>query len=378
MRINYIWILLFLVQLPACVEEFRPEIDSFDSLLVVDGKITNEPGPYTIQLSTSANLDDKIYLPIENATVQIEEQNGSIETLTEVSKGRYETDPNGLQGQVGKSYKLIIKTPDGKDYASNYETIKAPTAINEINTAVDYQTFEDAEDPVPGYRFFLEGENTVYDQGYYLWLFEGTYKYEADLLITGVFNGIIEDFPSDLLRTCWRTYQVSTLATSNTSSLAEQKIPLKALFFLRADDKILSIRYSLLAKQYSINKSAYEFWNGIEQQVTDQASLYTSQPYQIRGNVNNLNDPSEAVLGYFFAAGVTEKRFFYDAPEDLNIELAVCRYDYRGYGWALQLPPSEWPIYITTGPEGNAVAGPGCLDCRELDGTIVRPDFWID
>ncbi len=376
MRVNYIWFLLLVLQFPACVEEFKPEIDNFDNLLVVDGRITNESGPYTIKLSTSSNLDDNIFLPLENATVQIEEQNGSVSSLIEVGKGIYET--NDLQGQIGKNYRLLIKTPNGKEYISSYETIKEPTAINEIKAEVDYQTFEGEDDQIPGYRFFLEGDNTLYDQDYYLWLYEGTYKYQADLIITSVFNGFIEDFPSDLLRTCWRTYQVNSITTSNTSNLAEPFLPRKSLFFLRADDKKLSIRYSLLAKQYSISKSAYEFWNGIEKQVTDQGSLYTSQPYQIRGNVNNVDDPSEAVLGYFYAAGVTEKRFFYNPTEEINVELPICGYDYRGLVWALQLPPSEWPIYITVGPEGNAIAGQGCLDCRELKGTIVKPDFWID
>lgn len=41
----------------ACRDEFMPDVDKYDNLLVVDGMITNEPGPYKIKISRTSNVN---------------------------------------------------------------------------------------------------------------------------------------------------------------------------------------------------------------------------------------------------------------------------------------------------------------------------------
>ncbi len=33
----------------SCVDEYWPDIDSYDKLIVIDGMITNQPGPFQVQ-----------------------------------------------------------------------------------------------------------------------------------------------------------------------------------------------------------------------------------------------------------------------------------------------------------------------------------------
>ncbi|MCB0588598.1 MAG: DUF4249 domain-containing protein [Phaeodactylibacter sp.] len=378
MRIKAGTLLLFLALLAnSCIEEFRPPLNNFDNLLVVDGHITNQPGPYTIKLSTSANLDIVKYTPLPGATVTIEEENGPVEILTETEPGVYQTAADGIQGKAGRKYQLRIATPGGKQYESGFETIKEPTAIASVRAEYDTRYFDEEEGPIPGLQFYISTGPSSYEKDYYLWLMEGTYKYEADLDITNVYDGGVKPYyHGDSLKTCWRTYTVPELTTASTANRAEQQLTDIPLFFLRGDDKKLSIRYSLLTKQYAISKEAYLFWSDVEEQSAQDGSLYTTQPFQIRGNIHNPEASEEPVLGYFFAAGVTEDRSFFDRPPELNVELPECGYNYDAL--MAPIPPEEWPVFLTIGPDGLALSGLGCLDCREAGGTIIPPEFWIE
>ncbi|MCB9036371.1 MAG: DUF4249 domain-containing protein [Lewinellaceae bacterium] len=376
MKISTGEILFFLaLACTSCIEEFQPALKNFDNLLVVDGHIANEPGPYTIKLSTSANLDIVKYNPLPGATVAIEEENGPVEILIETEPGVYQTSASGIQGEIGRKYQLRIATPDGRRYESGFEEIKQPTEIASVSAKYDTRYYDAEEGPIPGYQFYIGTGPSPYEKDYYLWLMEGTYKYKADLNITHVYTDRIRPFQNgDSLKTCWLTYQVSKLTTASTANQAERQLAGVPLFFLRGDNKKLSIRYSLLTRQYSISHEAYLFWNGIERQSSQDGSLYTTQPYQIRGNIRNVQDPDEPVLGYFFAAGVSENRSFFNPPPELNVHLPVCGLDYDGIQAAP--PPEYWPVFVTTGDEGLALSGRGCLDCRELGGSITPPEFW--
>ncbi len=360
----------------SCVEEFQPELDEFDNLLVVDGEITNEPGPYTIKLSISSGLEIIKPEPVSGAQVVIIEEFGPAETLTEISPGTYQTTEGGIQGQIGKKYKLTVNL-GSKKYESEYQLLKEPTAINSVNAELEYKAFPDAPDEVPGIQFYVNTEASPHFKDYYLWRFEGTYKYQSSLLIYYVFEGTLYDFEDpDSLKTCYRTYKVGEVFTSNTDNLSVAQVNNKPLFFLPATDKKLTIRYSLLTKQYSISKEAYDFWHAIELQTSNNSSLYTSQPYQIRGNLKNVNDPEEPVLGYFLVAGVSENRIFVDRPP-VEIFIPDCALDYMAYAYIFDTGPDEWPIYVTIGENGaRAIAAPGCMDCRRLGGVLEQPDFW--
>ena len=101
-------------------------------------------------------------------------------------------------------------------------------------------------------------------------------------------------------------------------------------------------------------------------------------------NINNINNPDEAVLGYFQAAGIDKKRVFFNRPEyQVKMYYPVCELhepDYLEYALMLQFPdPRDWPRYVTMNAYySRAVPVQECLDCRENGGAIDKPEFWID
>ena len=367
--------------LSACEEYFRPELEDFDPVLVIDGAITDMPGPYTIKLTLSSGVNPDDQRAVEAAVVKIIEEGGEQESLMEKEAGHYTTLENGMQGTPGKSYKLSIQLQDGTQYETAYQKMPASISIDSVGANLEYQYVSIAQPEVPGYQFHVTTERAEDSGNYLLWSLEATYKYRADFTIDYLYdNRRVEPYPFPTkFRTCWRTDQVNQVYTLDTEMLSEPKVEQLPLHFVPAKRRELSIRYSLLVKQFTITKEAYTFWNNLQRQLESQETLYNTQPFQIRGNLFNVDNPEETTLGFFMVAGLNEKRIFINHPEELGFPFSYCTPDYMSYGLIGLIHRSQWPIYIYEDDAGErALASEECFDCRELGGTTIRPAFWVE
>lgn len=366
---------------PACEEYFLPELEEFDPVLVVDGAITDRPGPYTIRLSFSSGIFPNDQRAVEGAVVTIMEEDGDEETLTENEAGYYATSDNGIRGTAGKNYKISIQLQDGTLYESPYQEMPSSIAIDTVEADLVTQYLSIEEPDVPGYQFHVTTEPIENNENYLMWLPESTYKYRSDFTLDYIYtNRNIAPYPNPTeFMTCWRTDKINEIFTFNTSGLIQPKIERLPLHFVRADQREMSIRYSLLVKQLTINEEAYTFWNNLQRQIENQETLYNVQPFQIRGNLFNVDNPEETVLGFFMVAGLSEKRIFVDRAEASVPTFSYCEPDYMSFSLISLIHSSSWPIYIYEDETGaRAIANEECFDCRELDGTTTRPDFWKD
>lgn len=374
-------IVLLCLCLPACEEYFLPELDGFEAVLVVDGAITDMPGPYTIKLSYSSGILPADQRAVEGATVVIMEEGGIQEILTEEQPGQYVTSENGIQGTTGKSYKINITLQDGTQYDSDYQEMPAPIAIDSVGANFEYHYLSIEEPEVPGYQFHITTQLAENSKNYLVWSMEATYKYHSDFTIDYTFDqrGITPYPNPSEFKTCWRTDQVNEVFSFNTAALSQPKIEELPLHFVRADQREFSIRYSLLVKQFTVNEAAFTFWNNLQRQIESQESLYNTQPFQIRGNLYNPDKPDETVLGYFMVAGQNDKRIFVDRPTALDEPFSYCEPDYMSYGMIGFMHRSNWPINVYEDEWGDrALGNEECFDCRKLGGTISRPEFWTE
>ncbi len=375
MRISISLICLVLLFF-ACEEPFFPELDRYDNLLVVDGRITDEPGPYTIRLNQSSELYIEESPPLTGAEVILSDDAGNSEVLQEKTPGEYVTDIMGIQGTVGRKYHLEINTSDGRQYVSSEEMLHAAVAIDTVTAAVEYRQDVNFDYDLSGYQFYLEGALAAQKENYYLWELEGTYEYNTDYLIDFIFlSSGFEPYPDpDEFHTCWLTYPIPNIFTFSTQNLDRPEIKAFPLNFLDTETRQLAIRFSLLTRQYSLSPEAYEFWHALEEQIGEQGALYSRQPYQIRGNIQNVADEEEPVLGYFLAAGVSEKRIFVNRPEGVPFHYGKCKLTTEML--ALVIQEGDF-----VGVDEDGAYGIGkwfCLDCRDVGGGIEKPDFWID
>jgi hypothetical protein len=123
--------LLFIVcsVLVSCTKVINVDLNSANPNIVVDAEITDQPGPYNVNLTQTVNFSDNNVFPgVTGATVVISDNAGNSETLTETGSGNYVS--SHLQGTVGRSYNISI-TSKGKNYTA-VSTMPAPVAIDSV------------------------------------------------------------------------------------------------------------------------------------------------------------------------------------------------------------------------------------------------------
>ncbi len=379
-KLSLIFLSLLLLVLPACIDKFEPDLNGADSMLVIDGGIYDSDGPFTIALSYSTNVYTPKYQPISNASVKVLDDQGNTFLFTEAESGQYFS--SGMSGIPGRSYKLLIVTPDGKHYESSSELLRSSSAIDNIRYQLEYH--KDARYPyqLAGYQFYVSAKLNSDTNAWYMWRMVKTYEYHSEFLADAYYNGKIRPFPKpDSLQVCWKTEYVKSVITLNTKNLVNPDLTDFPLNYVNTEGRELSVRYSQLTEQLTVNADAIRYFKTIIEGSGNQSNLYTQQPFQILGNVVCADDPNEAVLGYFLVAGRSALRLFAAPP---NVEFHYYVFvldveDYRNMRFIKYSSPSIWPIYLTTGDaNSSALAWPAqeCIDCRLRGGTLTKPDFW--
>lgn len=348
-KLHYLFPFVFLAFMFSCVEEYWPDLNfNRERLLIVEGNINNKPGPYTIQLSKLKPMDSipdspsSIFgrTPVRNALVEIYDDEGNSEILNEVATGIYKTLPEGIQGETGKSYKLRITTSQGLTYESAYEVIPNSLGIEDLSTINDTIS--------QGLRFTVTPEHYT-EQTYFYWYLEETYEYHAPLISPCTHP---EDYiPGQIGSICWMTKTIKNIYLVDTDHYNSALIDYPFHTIPYGNIRI-RIKYSLLAEQHIISEDTYNYFREIKMQNSiSETDLYTTIPYPIRGNMRNINNSSEIVLGYFYASGLSTKRIF--SPPDPE---PLSQYDFDF-------------LYCTG-------MGLVCNECFRKGGTTQRPDFW--
>src|ERR1700746_1541531 len=96
----------------SCEKVIKIDLKDADARVVVQGNVTNAPGPYTVTLNSSVSYySDNTFPAITGAQVKISDNAGNSESLTETSQGVYQT--SSLSGVKGRTYYLEV-TASGK------------------------------------------------------------------------------------------------------------------------------------------------------------------------------------------------------------------------------------------------------------------------
>lgn len=374
---DVILILLILFSLASCVEKFWPEVDNYDNVLVVDGLLTNGDEQCVVRLSYSSSVNHDELMPITGGKLYIIDEEEVETPLTETDAGTYKIMDSSFNTQIGNSYQLHITLLNGKKYVSDICRMHEQSPIDSVYGLIETHQAPNSYEYLEGVQFYIDNHSRLNDTCYYLWNLVETFEYQSTFSIDYIWTGSFFDpIPNpDSLRTCWRTSTVNGIFTYSTKYLNEPIIVDFPLNFVSTQNKHLSIRYSLLVKQLSISESAFVFWDALRQQNIDNGNLYSQQPFQIKGNVKNVNNPEETVLGYFTVAGITEKRIYINRPP-LSFHYQVCSPFFEGMRWIYYEPG---PIYIVD-VNGTMAMGNSdiCFDCRLLGGSTTPPDFWVN
>ena len=364
-------IMLFFV---SCKEQYFPPVESLQNqLLVVEANLDAGGGPTTVRLSRTTKLDNTSSIQVENnAAVFVEGKDNTIQTLNFTGSGNY-FSPN-LNLVINNEYRLRIRTRSGGEYLSDY--VKA---IN--NPPLDSISWERTNEGVELYANTNDPTNVV---KYFRWDYIETWEIHSLYFSNFIFvNGNLRPriFPAEDISVCWKTSPSTQIFLANSTRLQSGIISKAPIQFIPVNDEKLLIRYSIIAKQYALDKEAYNFFEILKKNTENIGSLFGPQPSELKGNIKCLTQPDEPVIGFVTASGVTEKRIFISNSEVFPWHQSVdCELDTipNNRNSILEaIGGGSVPIdYLFPPVNGYSFSTPFCVDCTSRGATNIKPVFW--
>ena len=360
-----------------CIEEFDPPSAGFDNLLVVEALLTDENQPFEVKLSRSMPLDTIAWIPVSGAQVSISNGSGEKIGLVEVTEGIYRSW--NINGRVGESYQLQINTPNGHFYLSDQVTMRETPPIDSVTWKYEKIPAGD----VMGVQIYVTTHDPENNTWYYRWQLEETWiYYTPSHAIIYWEDGLIKPMTENT-NACWKTGKSSSILITTSKILDNDIIYDFPLFSVDNYSDRFNNRYSVNVKQYALSEESYYYWKELKKVTENLGTLFDPQPSSIHGNIHNVNDENEIVLGYFDASAVWEKRIFISSsdlpptmrgPDDFRdcVEIEV------GYYGIYDRILESW-LLVREERRGGGVlyimAQDFCVDCRYF-GTNDKPDYW--
>lgn len=359
-----------------CKKEFLPPEITIDyNYLVVDGVILQSAdSPTVFHLSRTRKLTDTVMTsPERNADVEIEGEDGSRFRLPETTAGNYQNV--GLVN-LGTKYRVNITTIDGKQYLSDYVEVKRTPPIDSISyrQPSDLSIYVSTHDPANATR-------------YYRWEYVETSQYHAigqtDLGVSN--NRIFFRDSTNQIYNCWHISNSTNIYIASTIAYTNDVVSDFPLLVVPKDDERIGLKYSLLVKQYAINREAFSYLQLLQKNSEQQGSIFDEQPSQLKGNIYSVSNPDQPVIGFVTASSVEEKRIFIrndqlDHWDRLNLDgscdtvvLAINPATYLDYTYP---DPRYVPWYFTGQGFIEVLAEIPCVDCRVRGGTNQKPKYW--
>ncbi|UFH53370.1 DUF4249 domain-containing protein [Spirosoma sp. KNUC1025] len=308
--LTYTQLILYVFLVISCVTEFQPDPVSVPPSLIIEGEVTDQPGPYMVKLTRTADYSYKSLNLLETgAAVTISDNQGNQETLTELpSGGTYQTRANGIRGVVGRSYKVTIKTKDGKQYESDLEKLSTAPPIQKLYYEYTVEPTGVNLAKRQGWNVYLDTKDPETTGNFYRWTwthFEPiSVCYKREIPGRNVLTGLDCCSPCWDINRCYTCIDISSDVNINGQAISRQ-------FIMRVPFKSTS-RYYLEVQQQAISKGAYEFWKSVKGLVNNTGGLFDAAPAAVQGNVHCVNDPTAVAYGFFGATGLSEQYIYVD------------------------------------------------------------------
>lgn len=343
-----------LILLMGCIDPLDFNNKEQQKHLLVEGSFTNEPELNYVKLSYAQPYSYPYNEFVPDAEVFVTSNEGEHHrfvyggdsgTFYNNTAGNYYPEsPLEAVGIVGHTYTLTIVV-DGKTYQSRPTTLKAPVPINSVHFELDEQVFSFKgyleRGKLPGYRVLVDYDDPANEKNFFRWTFASQYEVSTQPEeyvdpSTGM------PAPKDCCALCYMQERLDRFKVVDDRLVNGQRVINQEVLFLPFE-RYLGVKHKLKVYQHSLTKDAYDFFRIMEQQKETTGTVFDPPPAEVKGNMFNVEDEKEQVIGFFDASSVSVK------------EVTILReeIDYP-------VPPFLWPD-----------------DCRTLpDATTERPNGW--
>jgi hypothetical protein len=336
----------------SCLTPIDINTRNVGGIVVISGQVSPLEDRSIIQIGTAAD-EDRLPIPISGALVNLFDSEGNVYPYLESTSraGYYEL--NNSTAIPSRAYHIEVILPSGSTYISIPETMPVSVGTLTTNFEVVEEEFIDWEGTVSQLDFLKIYTNsqlpTGSSKGHFRWSVE-----EAYLLSPTDFPDPFGSIPPPCIVSQNADPQRITLHDQSTSSITQ--IDQKLIASRLIDFSFLE-RHYFTSYQSALSDDAFEYWKKVNILANQVGSIFDTPPAKIKGNIFNLTNNQEEVLGYFQAVNESYDRFF-TLPHLLPIEVQVRKCDFTG-----SFNPLNYPTR--------------CINCLTVrNSSYTRPDWF--
>lgn len=354
----------------ACVDRINFDVGTSETFpIVIDGYISDEPGPYTIKISKSFDIESKqsIKTAISVRRLVLADDLGNSEQLTEVTNGEYQTSPTGMQGKIGRTYTLEVELLDGRIFRSKPDPLLPGGSVDDVFAQYVEKKNNDGASEY-GFNVLFNSSAGAQTNYYFLWKFVGTFQVETNPELYTVRCGesrcpaplpcssyVLSDNGLEYVKpceccTCWaKVFNPEPIVSDNQVVQDGRFLNVQATY-LPITQWIFQYKVHAEVQQLSLSPQAFAFWKAIRDQKRATGSLFAPQSGKIPSNFTQVNGSLGSIEGLFYATSI-KRRSIYITPNDVPNPSVI---------------PEVEILFTDT--------------CEKLfpGATTIKPDYWID
>lgn len=351
----------------SCVDPYEPVYDFEKSILFIQGEVSGEPGRSSVHIQESKELlGSYITENVSNAYVEVRTSSN----LTEVFESTADTLGIYLPGtsfvaESEKEYQLYVRLEDGREYRSTWQSQPAPVEMDKVTATFDPEVrfSEIRGELVPGHQIRVDWQDPPGQSNYYRWTYtiireesicqscfggryrDGACQADPSLPISNRYDYLCSEL-------CFSFETKSNLVVQSDEFINGNRVRDKEVGILEFESrKPVLIEVS----QYTISQEQFAFSRLANELGVESGGVNATLPGALIGNVFNVNEPNERVIGFFGASSRTTDRVFINRNDIMAIPLG------EGLSPILEPPavmedipqaPCESPNRSTAKPEG--------------------------
>lgn len=344
---------LVLILCGGCIKELNFELGQQEDLLVVFGTLSDQPGKHIFRVTRTNAFERQVdSRPIEGATLLVLDSKGQQYPFVRLEPGTYMLKDTLFRATAGEKYQLDLKLPNGDHYRSDVETMPAAVRMDSVYPGIEVKGFDQA------LQILADVKIPEAPQGVYLrWEVSRVWR-RTSIDFATLFQDYFRFKPPVV---CYMTEDPEPNAIRLFGSKRRDAFSLRQQEVARieADEKFFE-RNAFEVTQYRISSKAHEYWNKINLVGNPKGTIFDVPPASIRGNIYNVDNPKERILGYFEIASVDTAYTYTERGVFRYTINNPCLVDYTRPGW-----------------EATYGYSPECAFCVNIEGHSTKvPKFW--
>lgn len=323
---GYVFLFLILLGLNACIDPYDSNFGQDNKILVVEGLLTNDvQNPDTIKIQYSYYVNESIYKkPIAGTQAFIVSSTGQETKLISAgTEGGFLT-PVNFRINFSEKYTLKFSLGDGQSYQSTPQEMLPTPAIDKVYDVFNPKSrlLSDGKTTASANEIYLDFQDIPNQKNNYLWRYTHYERLvhcvtcEANALYVAASQSCVKNAQA-FLRNPPYDYQCN----GNCYNILKNNTP-NILSDVSSDGRLIKGKligkipvYSLsgcliVIDQMSVSSEIFDFNKILESQSTATGGLADTPVAAIVGNIRNIANSTERVVGYFGLADIKRNRYW--------------------------------------------------------------------